>query len=66
MKRREFNVLAATMAAAWPFTVRAQQSAMPVIGFLEPTSFDKDAQFVEAFRKGLREVAFVEGSQCSN
>src|SRR5262249_22415461 len=61
MKRREFNVLAATMAATWPFTVRAQQSAMPVIGFLEPTSSDKYAQFVEAFRKDLREGGFVEG-----
>ena len=61
MKRRQFNVLAATMVATWPFAVRAQQSAMPVIGFLEPTSFDKYAQFVEAFRKGLREVGFVEG-----
>ena len=61
MKRRQFNVLAATMVATWPFAVRAQQSAMPVIGFLEPTSFDKYALFVEAFRKGLREVGFVEG-----
>src|SRR5262249_34655855 len=61
MKRREFIALAATMAATWPFAVRAQQSALPVIGFLEPTSLDKYAPFVEAFRNGLREVGFTEG-----
>ena len=61
MKRREFIALAATMAATWPFAVRAQQSALPVIGFLEPTSLDKYAPFVEAFRNGLRELGFIEG-----
>jgi ABC-type uncharacterized transport system substrate-binding protein len=60
MKRREFIALAATMAATWPFAVRAQQSALPVVGFLEPTSLDKYAPFVEAFRSGLREVGFIE------
>lgn len=49
MKRREFIALAATTAATWPFAVRAQQSALPVIGFFEPTSVDKYAPFVEAF-----------------
>jgi ABC-type uncharacterized transport system substrate-binding protein len=61
MKRREFNVLAAMTAATWPFAVRAQQSTLPVIGFLDPTSLDKYAPFVEAFRKGLSEVGFIEG-----
>jgi putative tryptophan/tyrosine transport system substrate-binding protein len=61
MKRREFIALAATMAATRPLAVRAQQSALPVIGFLEPTSLDKYAPFVEAFRNGLREVGFIEG-----
>jgi putative ABC transport system substrate-binding protein len=43
------------------FAVHAQQSALPVIGFLDPTSLDKYAPFVEAFRKGLGEVGFTEG-----
>jgi len=62
MKRREFIALAATMAATWPFALHAQQPAMPVIGFLDPTSLDKYALFVEAFRQGLREVGFIEGN----
>jgi putative tryptophan/tyrosine transport system substrate-binding protein len=62
MKRREFIALAATMAATWPSALRAQQPAMPVIGFLDPTSLDKYAPFVEAFRRGLREVGFIEGN----
>ena len=41
--------------------VRAEQAAMPVIGFLDPTSLDKYAPFVEAFRNGLREVGLIEG-----
>jgi ABC-type uncharacterized transport system substrate-binding protein len=40
---------------------RAQQQTTPVIGFLDPTSLDRYAPFVEAFRKGLREVGFIEG-----
>jgi putative ABC transport system substrate-binding protein len=62
MKRREFIALAATMAATWPYALRAQQPAMPVIGFLDPTSLDKYAPFVEAFGRGLREVGFIEGN----
>jgi putative tryptophan/tyrosine transport system substrate-binding protein len=60
MRRREFIALVGG-AASWPLVVCAQQSTMPVIGFLEPTTLEKYAPFVEAFRKGLREVDFVEG-----
>jgi putative ABC transport system substrate-binding protein len=61
MKRREFITFLGSLVATWPRAARAQQSTMPVIGFLEPTTLDKYAPFVEAFRKGLREVGFVEG-----
>jgi ABC-type uncharacterized transport system substrate-binding protein len=46
---------------AWPLTARAQQPAMPVIGFVRITTAEDSAQLVAAFRRGLREVGFVEG-----
>ena len=64
MRRREFITLlgGATASSLFcPLAVRAQ-SAMPVIGFLDPTSFEKYKPFVLAFQNGLREVGFVEGS----
>jgi ABC-type uncharacterized transport system substrate-binding protein len=60
VKRREFIKILGG-AIAWPTAVRAQQPTMPVIGFLDPTSLDKYAPFVEAFRKGLQEVGLIEG-----
>ena len=60
VKRREFIKIFGG-AIAWPTAVRAQQPAMPVIGFLDPTSLDKYAPFVEAFRNGLREVGLIAG-----
>lgn len=61
MRRRDFIRAVAGSASLWPFVARAQQPTTPVIGFLDPTSLEKYAPFVEAFRKGLREVGFIEG-----
>src|SRR4051794_30320274 len=59
MRRREFIGYCGS-AAMWPLAARAQQAAMPVIGFLSSASATPFAHLVAAFREGLQETGFVE------
>ena len=61
MRRRDFIKVIAGSAAAWPLGTQAQQSAMPVIGFMSGRAPEDSAHLVSAFRQGLTETGFVEG-----
>jgi putative ABC transport system substrate-binding protein len=61
MHRRSFLSLLGTSAAAWPLAARAQQAAVPVIGYLDSKVAAAASYQVEAFRRGLNQAGFVEG-----
>jgi type VI protein secretion system component VasA len=60
-KRREFITLIGGVAALWPLAARAQQPAMPVVGFLRSGTLTDVPHRVTAFQHGLKETGFVEG-----
>jgi putative ABC transport system substrate-binding protein len=61
MRRREFIRLSSSTVVAWPLAARAQQAAMPIIGFLRSSTLADATNLMTAFRQGLQETGYVEG-----
>jgi putative ABC transport system substrate-binding protein len=61
MRRRDFIALVGSATISWPLVARAQQPAMPVVGFLRSVSLADAADLVTAFREGLKETGYIEG-----
>jgi putative ABC transport system substrate-binding protein len=61
MRRRKFLGILGGAAVAWPFSAQAQQTSIPVIGFLRSASLDQAQHMLTGFRQGLKETGFVEG-----
>jgi putative ABC transport system substrate-binding protein len=61
MRRRDFIALLSGSAAGWPLAARAQQPAIPVVGYLSPGSPDSDVPRLTAFQQGLNQTGYLEG-----
>jgi putative tryptophan/tyrosine transport system substrate-binding protein len=61
LHRREFITVIGGSAAAWPLAARGQQTAVPIMGFMNGGSLEAQARLLEAFRQGLNDAGYIEG-----